>query len=166
MLCKNVRTRCLQHCVGVFYRGRGWWSNCFVVVFGCCCCAGTSFLLEALKPDRESDAALQTRLLEMNLLGGAPQVADAILGATMFSHYDRPKVAQLCERSQLFQRALEHYTEIDDIKRVIVHTQQINHEFLGQYFGTLSAEHALECLKVLLQHNQAFNETIAQKVDP
>ena len=131
---------------------------------GCCCCSGTSFLLEALKPDRESDAALQTRLLEMNLLGGAPQVADAILGATMFSHYDRPKVAQLCERSQLFQRALEHYTEIDDIKRVIVHTQQINHEFLGQYFGTLSAEHALECLKVLLQHNQAFNETIVVNV--
>ena len=64
----------------------------------------TSFLLEALKPNRESDAALQTRLLEINLLGGAPQVADAILGSDMFSHYDRPKVAQLCERCQLFHR--------------------------------------------------------------
>ena len=124
----------------------------------------TSFLLEALKPNLEKDADLQTRLLEINLLGGAPQVADAILGASMFSHYDRPKVAALCERSQLFQRALEHYTELDDIKRVIVHTQQINHEFLGQYFATLSAENALECLKVLLTHNQGFNETIVVNV--
>merc|ERR1719313_3281934 len=77
----------------------------------------TSFLLEALKPNRPEDAELQTRLLEINLLGGAPQVADAILGSDMFSHYDRSKVAQLCERAQLFQRALEHYSDVEDIKR-------------------------------------------------
>ena len=124
----------------------------------------TSFLLEALKPNRPEDAELQTRLLEINLLGGAPQVADAILGSEMFSHFDKPKIAQLCERCQLFQRALEHYTETDDIKRVIVHTQQINGEFLVQFFGTLSAETALECMKVLLSHNQGFNEQIIVNV--
>ncbi len=39
----------------------------------------TSFLLDALKNNRESEGYLQTRLLEMNLMS-APQVADAILG--------------------------------------------------------------------------------------
>ncbi|KAJ1948453.1 Clathrin heavy chain, partial [Dispira parvispora] len=39
----------------------------------------TSFLLDALKENKEEQAHLQTKLLEMNLLQ-APQVADAILG--------------------------------------------------------------------------------------
>ena len=69
----------------------------------------------------------------------------------MFSHYDRMRIASL----ELFQRALEHYTEVEDYKRV--HTQNINHEFLAQWFGTLNADIALECMKQLLVHNQQFN---------
>ena len=76
----------------------------------------------------------------MNLVH-APQVADAILGNEMFTHYDRPRVANLCEKAGLLQRvsksyaissvlliltssyqALEHYEDLADIKRVIVHT--------------------------------------------
>lgn len=38
------------------------------------------------------------------------QVADAILGNQMFTHYDRSHIAQLCEKAGLLQRALEHYT--------------------------------------------------------
>ena len=91
--------------------------------------------------DPRSQAALQTRLLEINLIGGAPQVADAVLGSEMFSHYDRPKIAALCERAQLFQRALEHYTEIEDVKRLIVNTHAIAPEFIVQFFGTLTADH-------------------------
>jgi clathrin heavy chain len=52
------------------------------------------------KPDQ---GAQQTRLLEMNLLN-APQVADAILGNEMFSHYDRKRTAALCEKAGLYQR--------------------------------------------------------------
>ena len=69
----------------------------------------TAFLLEALKNNRPSEGPLQTRLLEMNLIS-APQVADAILGNQMFTHYDRSHIAQLCEKAGLLQRALEHYT--------------------------------------------------------
>lgn len=87
----------------------------------------TAFLLEALKNNRPSEGHLQTRLLEMNLLA-APQVADAILGNQMFSHYDRAHIAQLCEKSGLLQRALEHYTDLYDIKRAIVHTHLLNAE--------------------------------------
>ena len=63
----------------------------------------TSFLLDALKDNKPEQGHLQTRLLEMNLMH-APQVADAILGNEMFTHYDRPRIANLCERAGLLQR--------------------------------------------------------------
>jgi clathrin heavy chain len=63
----------------------------------------TAFLLDALKDNRPDQGTQQTRLLEMNLLN-APQVADAILGNEMFSHYDRGRVAALCEKAGLYQR--------------------------------------------------------------
>jgi hypothetical protein len=44
----------------------------------------------------------------------------------MFTHYDRPHVAQLCEKAGLLQRALEHYTDLYDIKRAVVHTHLLN----------------------------------------
>jgi clathrin heavy chain len=79
----------------------------------------TAFLLDALKDNKPEQGHLQTRLLEMNLIN-APQVADAILGNDMFSHYDRVRIAQLCEQAGLSQRALEHYDEPEAIKRVLV----------------------------------------------
>lgn len=81
----------------------------------------TSFLLEVLKGDKPEEGHLQTRLLEMNLLA-APAVADAILANKMFSHYDRAAIGQLCEKAGLLQRALEHFTDLYDIKRTVVHT--------------------------------------------
>lgn len=101
----------------------------------------TSFLLDALKENKPEQGHLQTRLLEMNLLH-APQVADAILGNEMFTHYDRPRIANLCEKAGLLQRvsywncdaqlaysmkmqALEHYEDLADIKRVIVHASAL-----------------------------------------
>lgn len=78
----------------------------------------TAFLLEALKGNRKEEGFLQTKLLEINFLGGMPQVADAILGNEMFTHYDRAYIGRLCEQFGLFQRALEHYSDIADIKRV------------------------------------------------
>ena len=80
-----------------------------------------------------------------------PNVADSILANGMFSHYDRPRIAQLCEKAGLYLRALQvstfamvqlipslclsveliyilfmqHYAELPDIKRVIVNTHAI-----------------------------------------
>lgn len=104
----------------------------------------TSFLLDALKDNKPEQGHLQTRLLEMNLVH-APQVADAILGNEMFSHYDRPRIANLCEKAGLLQRvkgfhfwpvdrfliilqALEHYEDLADIKRAIVHASGLQPE--------------------------------------
>src|SRR5882762_10160582 len=46
---------------------------------------------------------LPTHLLEMNLIH-TPQVADTILGNDMFMHYNRPRIANLCEKAGLLQR--------------------------------------------------------------
>jgi hypothetical protein len=45
-------------------------------------------------------------VLEINLKT-FPNVADAILAKGMFSHYDRPRIAKLCEKAGLFIRALQ-----------------------------------------------------------
>ena len=46
------------------------------------------------------------QVLEINLVT-FPNVADAILANGMFSHYDRPRIAQLCEKAGLYVRALQ-----------------------------------------------------------
>ncbi|KAF6147003.1 hypothetical protein GIB67_036722 [Kingdonia uniflora] len=66
----------------------------------------TAFLLDVLKPNLPEHAFLQTKVLEINLVT-FPNVADAILANGMFSHYDRPRIAQLCEKAGLFVRALQ-----------------------------------------------------------
>ena len=81
------------------------------------------------------------------------QVADAIMGNQMFTHYDRAHIAQLCEKAGLLQRALEHYTDLYDIKRAVVHTHLLKPEWLVQFFGTLSIEDSVECLKTMMQNN-------------
>lgn len=117
---------------------------------------GTAFLLDALKNDQPLEGHLQTKVLEINLLH-APQVADAILGNQMFSHYDKPTIGKLCEKSGLFQRALEHYDDLKDIKRVIVHTNVLPIDWLVLYFGQLNVQQLVACLKELLSNNMAQN---------
>lgn len=51
----------------------------------------------------------------------------------MFTHYDRAHIAQLCEKAGLLQRALEHFTDLYDIKRAVVHTHLLNPEVFVSY---------------------------------
>lgn len=110
----------------------------------------TAFLLEALKDNKAEHAYLQTKLLEINLIGGAPQVADAIMQQGMLTHYDRPHIAKLCEKNNMWQRAAEHYTEIADIKRVFKNSHQMNPEFVVDYFGKLNREQSISLLKDMM----------------
>ncbi|QKX62693.1 uncharacterized protein TRUGW13939_09854 [Talaromyces rugulosus] len=112
----------------------------------------TSFLLDALKDNKPDQGHLQTRLLEMNLIN-APQVADAILGNEIFTHFDKTRIAQLCENAGLIQRALENTEDPAAIKRNIVRTDSLNAEWLNKYFGRLSQEQALDCLDEMLSFN-------------
>lgn len=124
---------------------------------------GTAFLLDALKADSPLDGHLQTKLLEINLLN-APQVADAILGNAMFSHYDRSTVAKLAERAGLYARALEHYDDIKDIKRCVVKTDTIPADWLVQYFAKLNTTQLVACLKELLAQQTASALQVAIQV--
>ncbi|CAO2649115.1 Nn.00g100640.m01.CDS01 [Neocucurbitaria sp. VM-36] len=112
----------------------------------------TAFLLDVLSNDREEEGHLQTKLLEMNLLN-APQVADAILGNEMFHHYDKARIAQLCENAGLLTRALEHNDDPTAIKRIVVQTDKLPEEWLINYFGQLTVELSLECLDAMLTTN-------------
>jgi clathrin heavy chain len=127
----------------------------------------TNVLLEYLKPrgDREEDAALQTRLLEINLMS-MPQIADAIMESEDYklTHYDHVKVAMLCERAQLYQRALEHYTDLTDIKRVLTNAHLIKPDFLLEYFGRMTPENCLELLRDLLKFNLQQNIRLVVEV--
>lgn len=112
----------------------------------------TAFLLDALKDNKPEHGHLQTRLLEMNLVN-APAVADAILGNEMFTHFDKPRIAQLCENAQLYQRALENTDDPATIKRNIVRTDKLDPEWLMNYFGRLSLEQCLDCMNEMLSAN-------------
>ncbi|KAK9810517.1 hypothetical protein WJX72_012055 [[Myrmecia] bisecta] len=123
----------------------------------------TAFLLEVLQENKPEQDKLQTKLLEINLVTN-PQVADAILANGTLTHYDRPRIAQLCEKAGLYMRALQHYTDIVDIKRVIINTHAIDPQQLVEYYGSLSAEWALECLKELLGTNMQQNLQLVVQV--
>jgi clathrin heavy chain len=56
----------------------------------------TGFLLEALPGNNQSEGFLQTKLLEINLMGGMPQVADAILANGTYTFYDKVYIGKLC----------------------------------------------------------------------
>ncbi|KAF1730360.1 putative clathrin heavy chain [Beauveria bassiana] len=115
----------------------------------------TAFLLDALKDNKPEHARLQTRLLEMNLMH-APQVAEAILGNDMFTHFDKGRIAQLCEQAGLPQKALELYEDPEAIKRVIVNipgSPNFNPEWLSGFFGKLSVEQSLDCLDAMMKTN-------------
>jgi clathrin heavy chain len=115
----------------------------------------TAFLLEALKEDNPEQGHLQTRLLELNLMN-APQVAEAILSNNMFSHFDKARIADLCEQAGLYQKALELYTDPEKVKRVVINiagTPKFNLDWLVEYFSTLSVPLSLECLDAMMKHN-------------
>ncbi|CAG7562876.1 unnamed protein product [Fusarium equiseti] len=115
----------------------------------------TAFLLDALKENKPEHARLQTRLLEMNLMH-APQVAEAILGNEMFTHFDKTRIADLCEKANLPQKALELYEDPEAIKRVVVNIPgqpNFNPEWLTNFFGKLSVEQSLECLDAMMKAN-------------
>ena len=117
----------------------------------------------------------------------------------MFTNYDRAHIAQLCEKAGLLQRALEHYTDLYDIKRAVVHTHLLNPEvghrnvligtnnivhiqvlnifynieikhllfhlqWLVNFFGSLSVEDSLECLRAMLSANIRQNLQICVQV--
>jgi clathrin heavy chain len=118
--------------------------------------AATAYLLEVLKDNLPEQGHLQTKLLELNIVQ-APQVAETIFQTDMFSHYDKIKIAQLCEQAEMFQRAIENYSNINDIRRVLVRGRGFSPEFLVSFFGHMTPNNALQCLYDMMKANRSAN---------
>jgi clathrin heavy chain len=85
----------------------------------------------------------------------APQVAEAILQMETWNQFNRNKIAVLCEQKGLFQRALDLYSDLKDVKRVILNTQFISPEWLTAYLSRMQQQDwLLACLQDLLKHNR------------
>ena len=84
----------------------------------------TAFLLEALKGNLPQEGHLQTKLFEINL-ASAPNIAEGIFQLNIFTHYDKDKVAKMCEQVALYARALQNYTSVQDAKRVMLNSHVI-----------------------------------------
>lgn len=112
----------------------------------------TSSVVERLKSNSDSVSGLQTKVLRLNLQQ-APQVADAILKSKLLNRYDRREIAGLCEMKGLYQGALEHYTEAEDIVRVLMGTTEgsIDLDWIVGYFrANVSTEEIVKALRTLM----------------
>lgn len=113
----------------------------------------TAFLLEALKNNRPDEGHLQTKVLQINLMS-ATNVAEGIFKLNIFTQYDREAIAKLCEQVGLYGRALQNYTNMGDIKRVMLNTHAIPEDQILQFFGKLSEEDSLQCMYDMLKSNR------------
>ena len=116
----------------------------------------TSFMVEYLKSNLPEDAYLQTKILELNLYDNT-RAAAAMLESNVFTHYDKVKIAGICEKMGLYQVCLENYSDINDIKRIIARANMINPVYLVNYLGRLTPENCLICMHELLHSNPIQN---------
>ena len=124
----------------------------------------TAYLLDYLKDDKAEHAELQTRLLKINLMYSPVQVVQSILNQKLFSHYNKNEIAAMCEKVQLYQYALDNYTDIKDRKRVIINTQYLDTNWLVEWFENILLEDSLALLRELLRVNQRGNLNIVVQV--
>ncbi|KAH9582085.1 hypothetical protein LSM04_004601 [Trypanosoma melophagium] len=133
----------------------------------------TEFILEVLRGDSsEATKDLQTKLLEINLKHSHPSVAEKIFARGVCIHYDGMKLAPLCERAGLSQRAIECYVtaqnqdpdldNLSNIRRCLSHAQTFNPEWLIEFFGKLSQSDSMKCLEDLLQNHRQNFKVIVQ----
>lgn len=116
-------------------------------------------------------ADLQTRLLEINLkTPGFTIFAEAIMSKNLYTHYDFEKIAKLCEQSGLYQRALQHYLDIAQAKRILIaYGGTMQPDFVANVFQRYNSTERLDLLRELLKTNLtnvALVAAIAVKFTP
>lgn len=106
--------------------------------------------------NKPEDGPLQTLILELNLLH-APAAAEFIFANSLFSHFNKKRIAELCEKANLNLRALQLYTELSDRKRVLRAAYTMPAEAVADWFSNVSKQDALECLKETITANTRQN---------
>lgn len=119
----------------------------------------TSLLFDCMRENRPEDANYQTKVLEVNIML-APQIAESIMQMKIWNQYNRPKIAALCEQKGMYQRALENYTELKDIKRVLLNSHALPPDFITEYLGRMSPEQCIECMGEMLKFNRNNIQTV------
>ncbi|CAG9472260.1 clathrin heavy chain, putative [Plasmodium vivax] len=137
----------------------------------------TSILLDFLKDNKPEHKNLQTKLFEFNLYNNV-QVAETLFQMDIFTYYDKNRIAYLCEEKGLFQRALENYTNLNDIKRVITKSscfqkstnssqmdgslpnRGISIDWIKKYFSTLSDSVCQDILFDFMKGNKINMEVV------
>ncbi|ESS68039.1 clathrin heavy chain [Trypanosoma cruzi Dm28c] len=133
----------------------------------------TEFILEVLRgKNDESTKDLQTKLLEINLKHSHPSVAEKIFARGVCLYYDGMKLAPLCERAGLPQRAIECYVtaqnqdpdldNLSNIRRCLSQARSFNPEWILEFFGKLSQADSMRCLGDLLQNHRENFKVIVQ----
>ncbi len=126
----------------------------------------TQIMVDALEGNKPEDGPLQTKLLEL-CISRDPTLATSIFQRRQFTYYDKPKIGHLCENMGMLGYALENYTELADIRRVIVNTHMLNKDQLIGFLCTLDAEKAKTCLQDIIRtspHNVAVAAEAAVKL--
>ena len=113
----------------------------------------TSLLFDCMRENKPEDGPYQTKVLEVNIMI-APQIVESILQMKIWRLYNKPKIAALCEQKGLYQRALENYTEIKDIKRVLLNSHALSPDFIADYLGRMEKEDCLACMAEMLRFNR------------
>jgi clathrin heavy chain len=122
----------------------------------------TAFLISSLKEDSPEDTHMQTKLFELNLNIDIKQ-AEQIFQLNLFNNFDKNHIAKLCESKGLMHRALQHYTNIADIKRVILNTHMIPEDFIIQHVSKMENNDKLSVMKELAIHNPQMNNQIVAR---
>ena len=126
----------------------------------------TQIMVDVLECNKPEDGPLQTKLLEL-CLSRDPNLAVSILQRHQLTYYDKPKIGRLCEQIGLLGYALENYTELADIRRVIVNTHMLNKDQLISFLCTLDGEKVKACLLDMVKtspHNVAVAAEAAVKI--
>jgi clathrin heavy chain len=128
----------------------------------------TEIILKYLRPrgDQEEDAQLQTQVLEINLRAGSWEVVQAIFDSPDYnwSFFDKMHIARLSEQGGLFKFALEMYTDINDVKRVMQNAARIDFQYLVQYFGRLETLDAIDILRDMMRTSANRNLKLVVEV--
>ena len=70
-------------------------------------------------PDNPDMDNWQTLILELNLKQN-PSIAETIFQTGKWNRYNKQRVAPLCEQKGLYLRALENFTDLKNIKRILL----------------------------------------------
>ena len=124
----------------------------------------TSYSLDYM-PNTPDNSNWQTLIVELNLKSN-PSVAETIFQTGKFTHFNKQRIAPLCEQKGLYLRALENYQDVKDIKRILLNNaMMIPPEYLKTYLtNNLAAEHIPSVLSDIIkfQRNVKLAVDVAQ----